>query len=141
MYSANGTLTREILLVLSALFGANTLESALELIDDESVMEIQATLSKRTLLKVRGSSGISYTFFQPLLNRCSCISWSRSTWSGGGGGGSFRRPAQLTCKHVLAAGLAKSIAQQMDDEEKRQKFVKVLTLPEESFMEIINTMD
>ena len=141
MYSANGALTREILLVLSALFGANTLESALELIDDESVTEIQATLSKRTLLKVRGSSGISYTLFQPLLNRCSCISWSRSTCSGGGGGGSFRRPAQFTCKHVLAAVLAKSIAQQMDDEEKRQKFVKVLTLPEESFMEIINTMD
>ena len=84
------------------------------------VTEFTAMTSGRTILKVRGTSG-RFHYNIPGCNRCSCEAWHRNIWKATGqpsAGEKVKKEgarrnmesnSTITCKHVLAAELAKSM--------------------------------
>ena len=75
---------KELLMCLGVVFGPETLEAALDLVDQRSVTQVRLGNSPTpSLYKVRGSSGVSYTILSPPLNRCPCPAWCLSTWGYG----------------------------------------------------------
>jgi len=143
-HRTGSSIDKELLMCLGAVFGPETLESALDLIDQRLVTQVRlANASVPSLYKVRGSSGASYTILWPPVNRCSCPAWSLSTWRAGTEGTTKEhvRIPRTSCKHVLAAALSNSICRHLTTDEEREKVVKVLSVTEETYLEMISSMD
>jgi len=139
---------KDLLVGLGVVFGPDTVHSALELIDNRAVTIIQMDSSKdRRMFKVRGSSRVSYTILCPIVNRCPCAAWSLSTWGAGPIRGQSskdsktKRIPRTTCKHVLAAILLDHISEHMETGNDVRKLVELVTVSEETFVEMIASMD
>jgi len=135
--------------------------------NDTVVTEYVACVSERTLIQVRGSSGRSH-YILPRSNRCSCEAWHQNVWkssensskSDNSRRNKLESKSYLTCKHVLAAELAKSIHKnssmqndrkhdhsfasfsKMDSKENRfQSIFKRITKSEDEYTQMIVEMD
>ena len=51
------------------------------------------------------------------------------------------RIPRTSCKHVLAAALSNSICRHLTTDDEREKVVKVLSVTEETYLEMISNMD
>lgn len=148
----NGSgINKDLLMGLGVVFGTDTLDAALELIDRKAVTQVRTAegsatgVQGRKLFKVRGTSGISYTILCPMVNRCSCKAWAHSTWFAGSTsiskGTKNQRVPRLTCKHVLAVLISDTICKKLMKKEEVKKVVHLVEVSEETFVDMLVTMD
>jgi len=148
----NGSgINKDLLMGLGVVFGTDTLDAALELIDRKAVTQVSTAESSaagvqgRKLFKVRGTSGMSYTILCPMVNRCSCKAWAHSTWFAGSisisKGTKSQRVPRLTCKHVLAVLISDTICKKLVNKDEVKKVVHLVEVTEETFVDMLATMD
>ncbi|XP_059479383.1 zinc finger SWIM domain-containing protein 7-like [Neocloeon triangulifer] len=114
-----GKLTDEAMLALNSVFGA-VLERALAIVDKpNSVCELQSPIGRK-LVQVSGTSKGVYTLY-PEENYCPCPAFQFYVLGA--------NASEMTCKHVLAAWLARILGK-----------ARLLTIGEETMTSLLTSL-